>query len=54
MPAMDKSFRLLDFNIYDNVIEKELSSAPFKKKALSISSSERTASDVTIDRMLCF
>ena len=26
MPAMDKSFRLLDFNIYDNVIEKELSS----------------------------
>ena len=26
MPAMDKSFGLLDFNIYDNVIEKELSS----------------------------
>ena len=26
MPTMDKSFRLLDFNIYDKVIEKELSS----------------------------
>ena len=24
MPIMDKSFRLLDFNIYDNVIEKNL------------------------------
>ena len=26
MPAMDKSFRLLDFNIYDKIVEKELSS----------------------------